>query len=849
MRKNIFLLLGIWALGGMFQLAAAQKNKGKLSNLVVFVRFLDQDENSFSRNFAEYEKMFNDSTSASVNSVYNYFKTSSYNQLFWKTGFFPKASANGNIIAYKTENVKGYYQPHSEINPDGYKNDVEAKSREQGLIKEIANYLSQQLPADFILDANNDGLVDNICLIFNGTSDTNASRLLWPHRGAFLLSNPPLIHGKRIAEYLMVFDDGNGIVSMKWLPLDTGILCHEMSHTLGTYDLYHEERSLNPVGVWDLMSNNTSVPQQMLAYTKYRYCLWLDEIPEISTPGVYTLNPIGGNKKEKIAYKIKPLGSEEYFVVEYRRKSTPFDATIPESGLLVYRINPAFSGGNIGYNGTTRLDETYIFRPGGTINADGQLEKAAFSAESGRTTFGGTSAHKPFYSNGSEAKFAISEVSACGETISFRLLPFSKQIYLPLTSISLLGAAGSSSQAVVRSDVAWKIEAVPDWLEVSPRSAAAGETSISIVSKTANQEANLRKAVLKFVGNPESDITASLEVTQRSNLIHEPTGLKAQQEGNKVNLSWSAAIEGSPLFSEGFEGGSLPEAWSVSTAGYRKWEAAVSNKTFPAFQGNYFLRLQEAFEERHQDEKVLTPPFKQGKTLSFRSRSTAVGKKNKHNFYEIKISNDGGLTWKTIFDLKKDGKLVNKYEQISIDISAFASDNMQVAFHAWDDNNLGLAYRWQLDNVAVYPAVQQSIISGYNIYRNGVKIGHSTTTAFTDEAPLVGKNSYTVRASGSWGETSDSEKAELVFSSSNSYQAAEADKDIRVYIQNNTLYIQAASALRSVKIYSMQGALHSAVSNNATNSISLSQLPQGIYLASILFEGDRIPRQIKFIKR
>ena len=45
-----------------------------------------------------------------------------------------------------------------------------------------------------------------------------------------------------------------------------------------------------------------------------------------------------------MAYKIKPVGSEEYFVVEYRRREAArFDGGLPESGLLVYRINPAYT--------------------------------------------------------------------------------------------------------------------------------------------------------------------------------------------------------------------------------------------------------------------------------------------------------------------------------------------------------------------------------------------------------------------------------------------------------------------------------------------------------------------------
>ncbi len=114
------------------------------------------------------------------------------------------------------------------------------------------------------------------------------------------------------------------------------------------------------LGIWDLMSDNQLVAQNMTAYTKYRYCKWIDEIPEISKAGTCTLYPVGGSSKENIAYKIKPVGSDEYFVVEYR-KQEGFDKSLPGSGLLIYRINPAYTGGNVNYNGTTRLDEQYIF--------------------------------------------------------------------------------------------------------------------------------------------------------------------------------------------------------------------------------------------------------------------------------------------------------------------------------------------------------------------------------------------------------------------------------------------------------------------------------------------------------
>lgn len=344
----------------------------------------------------------------------------------------------------------------------------------------------------------------------------------------------------------MVFNDANGWSSLSPVPLNTGVLCHEMSHTLGTYDLYHVNDNLNPVGVWDLMSDNLTTPQQMSAYTKYRYCKWIDEIPEISTPGTYTLNPVGGTTKENIAYKIKPTGSDEYFIVEYRRKDGTFDRGLPSSGLLVYRINPNVTGGNLNYNGTTRLDEQYLFRPGGTVTLDGDISKAAFSAESGRTAIGGNAELKPFYSDGKEAKFALANISSCGETISFDLLELTPQIYIPKPNVTLGGAINSTAQVIVESDVAWRIVDVPDWLTITPLQGEAGQSTIVLQAKSANENAQLRISDFHLQGVEDPSITAIVNVSQRSDLIQSPSALTAKEEGNTVVLTWVAPHEGTP---------------------------------------------------------------------------------------------------------------------------------------------------------------------------------------------------------------------------------------------------------------------------------------------------------------
>lgn len=66
--------------------------------------------------------------------------------------------------------------------------------------------------------------------------------------------------GVKVGNYLKVFDGANGYKSMVPQKINTGVLCHEMTHTLGAYDLYttkgNANSTLEPVNVWDLMSDN-----------------------------------------------------------------------------------------------------------------------------------------------------------------------------------------------------------------------------------------------------------------------------------------------------------------------------------------------------------------------------------------------------------------------------------------------------------------------------------------------------------------------------------------------------------------------------------------------------------------
>lgn len=693
-------------------------------------------------------------------------------------------------------------------------------------------------------------MLDNICIIVSGNSELGARHLLWPHRSDLALPDEKAIYvkGKKIVGYLMVFNDANGWSSLSPVPLNTGVLCHEMSHTLGTYDLYHVNDDLNPVGVWDLMSDNLKTPQQMSAYTKYRYCKWIDEIPEISTPGTYTLNPVGGSSKENIAYKINPTGSDEYFIVEYRKKAGTFDIGLPSSGLLVYRINPNVTGGNLNYNGTTRLDEQYLFRPGGTTKLDGDISKAAFSAESGRTSLGGTADFKPFYSDGKEAKFALANISSCGETISFDLLELMSQIYIPKPDVTLGGAAESTVEVNVEADVAWKAVDIPDWLTVTPLQGEAGKSTLILQAKSANENAQLRTAAFHLQGVEDASITASVNVSQRSNLIQSPSALTAKVEGNAIVLSWVAPHEGIPALVEDFEDSQSLAKWTIKNEGDRGWVWKKSEKYAEPYTGNYSMRLLDAWEDIHQDEYLISPSFSKGKSLTFYSKSTAPQKNNPANFYYVEVSSDGGTTWEKIWDLKTDCSVVNKYTRVDIDLSPYMSDDMKIAFHAYDTNQMGLSYWWHVDDVAVYPQVEHSIITGYAIYRNGEKIGTATTSTFTDTAPLSGENVYTVRAEGSFGDTPDSESVTVSYTGTGICTPSASLSEVIMSYRQGVLHLDSENVIKNLTMYSLDGkpVLNIAPGRKSYDA-DVRHLAAGMYIAYVLTEGGSRPSILKLL--
>ncbi|MCB2197678.1 MAG: M6 family metalloprotease domain-containing protein [Bacteroidetes bacterium] len=405
---------------------------GNFNNIVIYIRFSGESELLTTRN--AYDDKLNPETG---NTLKSYFKEVSYDQLTINSTHYPDCASPATTNAsYEDSHTRDYFQPYdATTNPNGYNGDSERTEREHQLLVDAVTWVNTNYPVDASLDidGDDDGYVDNVCFMIRGNSDGWAE-LLWAHRWS-LYSKTVNINGKRVYDY--TFQPENQV--------SVRTLCHEMFHALGAPDLYHYYNGTNlaPVSSWDLMESGSG---HMGAYMKYEYANqnWISTIPEITTNGTYSLNPLTSSTNN--CYKIaSPNSTTEYFIVEYRKRGGTFESSLPGDGLLVYRINSNFNG-NAQYDGTSVFDEVYIYRPGGTTSANGSTGSAHFSSDVSRTEINNDTDPGSFLSDGSNGDLNISNITSAGSTISFDVT---------FRSINNPSSFEASASALDQIDLSW----------------------------------------------------------------------------------------------------------------------------------------------------------------------------------------------------------------------------------------------------------------------------------------------------------------------------------------------------------------------------------------------------------
>ena len=478
---------------------------GTLNNLVVYIRFNDQPEFTLPRSV--YDGRFNNPNGSSLKT---YYTEVSYDNLLIDSHHYPICDLSINL-SYQDSHNRSYFEPyHAVNNPDGYKNSSQRTAREHTLLKDAIAFIHDEVPLDLDIDADNDGYVDNMCFVIRGNSGAWAD-LLWAHRWV-LYSYNVYIHGKKVYDYTFQPENQN----------DVQTVCHEMFHSLGAPDLYHyTSNGIAPAGPWDLMESGFG---HMLGYMKYKYAnhTWITEIPEITTAGTYTLNPLTSptNNIYKIA---SPNSPTQFFIVEYRRKVPgTFEMNLPGSGLLVYRIDVTVGDGNA--DGPP--DEVYVYRPNGTTTNNGTVNQAYFAANVNRTAINDETNPSSFLQNGSPGGLNIFNIGQAGETISFDVLMGTEIIPEILADVTTVPVGGSvnftDNSSNNPTSWLWSFPGGNPATSTQPNPIVTYETlgiydvSLEVSNSFGSAQINLENFII--VGDPEIQVTPeALNITLAPN--------------------------------------------------------------------------------------------------------------------------------------------------------------------------------------------------------------------------------------------------------------------------------------------------------------------------------------------
>lgn len=217
----------------------------------------------------------------------------------------------------------------------------------------------------------------------------------------------------------------------------------------------------------------------------------------------------------------------------------------------------------------------------------------------------------------------------------------------------------------------------------------------------------------------------------------QPVNLKAAQENGYVTLTWNRIPKADTLLSEGFEGDSLPENWTVRTMN-------TYDKTFTWFhfptpemeetgeeedlnmwrhtgKGSAVVSFDQVGEHEDespadQDEWLITPATPGAQYLNFYTYidPTILEYGQYEDFpdhYYVKVSHDGGETWKVLWDARYDSNGSDDWQLVSLYLGDASEDAPMVAFEAqsdFDDPTLGLYFTWAIDDVSLYSSAVEA---------------------------------------------------------------------------------------------------------------------------------------------
>jgi M6 family metalloprotease-like protein len=254
--------------------------------------------------------------------------------------------------------------------------------------------------ADALVDFSQfavDGAVPRYHIIFAGYGDEsiNNGRQIWSHKSSHAIM---MLDGVSVGSTYSCSPELSG--SSGSIITGIGVVCHEITHTLGAPDYYdtdYDEGGGNYQGTgdWDLMGsgghNDRGVtPAHINMWQKILFG-WVTPI-ELTVPTAVINMPASADSA--CAYWIRANANGERYILESRHK-TKFDAGIPGAGLLIYHVHSASVNGSV--SNRKHPQQVYpicasslLATPTGTVGSYGNISNAdcVFPGSKGKRSFG-----------------------------------------------------------------------------------------------------------------------------------------------------------------------------------------------------------------------------------------------------------------------------------------------------------------------------------------------------------------------------------------------------------------------------------------------------------------------------
>lgn len=323
----------------------ADSDDSNFTNLIIFVRFADEDE--FIDNVYEGEAVRNiidNSYNTAAYNVGDYFRCASDGKLRMRSVYL---FDNGGSI--KLSHPRGYYAEYSDENKIGYADTAERARRMYELRLEWSNAVNAAVAAGNVvtnydgsvkygfdeLDKDGNGTIDAITIIYKNTTQSNIS-VGW---------GSPLWNYKDIADYVEINTGSRIIKSYKYfqvthsyagqdgnsngylyrdvdgkLTVSISAAIHEMGHIMGLLDLYNSSNA-SPVYFMSVMAKHMSPVPQFMSLKEKEALGWVDDgdVKTIVADGEYSLSALGTTKlSDAVGYKLDIPEKDKTLYLEYR---------------------------------------------------------------------------------------------------------------------------------------------------------------------------------------------------------------------------------------------------------------------------------------------------------------------------------------------------------------------------------------------------------------------------------------------------------------------------------------------------------------------------------------------------